>query len=616
MAVIAPCSRVRRFDQVRRPQRALRQLSRGRRDVMRPVAKHDRGAATVGFLQRGDGGAGGAEVLGGDGVGGGAEHGGHRHLVAGPDLEQIGDRTEKSCATVVLLQPRGAVLAVEADRQRLDASPQRGHLPLRAALASLQFGDAFVGQPQCGDRPVMVVVEADLAGVELADAALHGLELGLHLLRLGRGVLDTDGQPRHRLVDRLDAGAHGVDLPGQPRKTLAAVGFGAGGGQVSAFGLGGDALTFSELRARRLEPRAGFGQLVEQLLFLRGDLLGLGFEHVGVGPTGRLGLGVQMLRALAGDADGGADPFGQRREPEPRLLGVLGTLGLRLLTADSCESSSTVLASSLVVSSSCSRRSVVSAWSVLSNSAFRVTRSSAASRSRASRRSAWMVWARRAISAWRPSGLSWRRSSVVRSVSRARLADIESSLRTAFSLRLRCLSTPAASSMNARRSSGRDSRISDELALADDDVHLAADAGVGEQLLHIHQTATAAVDFVLAAAVAEHPAGDRHLGVLDRQCVVGVVDRDGDLGAAERRPRRRAGEDDVLHLAAAQSLGTLLAHHPGERVDHIGLARPVGADDAGDAWLEAQSRRRSKRLEALQGQTLEVHDVPHYRRAG
>src|ERR1700733_4782217 len=71
-----------------------------------------------------------------------------------------------------------------------------------------------------------------------------------------------------------------------------------------------------------------------------------------------------------------------------------------------------------------------------------------------------MVWARRATSAWRPSGLSWRRSSVVRSVSRARFADIASSLRTAFSLRLRCLSTPAASSMNARRSSGRDSRIS------------------------------------------------------------------------------------------------------------------------------------------------------------
>ncbi len=53
---------------------------------MGPVAEHDRRAATVGFLQRGDGRAGCAEVLGGHGVGGRAEHGGHRNFItrAGP----------------------------------------------------------------------------------------------------------------------------------------------------------------------------------------------------------------------------------------------------------------------------------------------------------------------------------------------------------------------------------------------------------------------------------------------------------------------------------------------------------------------------------------------------
>ncbi|SHU61566.1 Uncharacterised protein [Mycobacteroides abscessus subsp. abscessus] len=109
--------------------------------------------------------------------------------------------------------------------------------------------------------------------------------------------------------------------------------------------------------------------------------------------------------------------------------------------------------------SACSLRSAVSASLVPSKSARRETRSSAARRRRASRRSACTVAARRATSAWRPRGLSWRRSSVVRSVNRAKLAAIDSSLRTAFSLRLRCLSTPAASSTKARRSSGRDSRI-------------------------------------------------------------------------------------------------------------------------------------------------------------
>ena len=116
-----------------------------------------------------------------------------------------------------------------------------------------------------------------------------------------------------------------------------------------------------------------------------------------------------------------------------------------------------------------------------------------------------------------------------------------------------------------------------ELALADDDVHLAADAGVGQQLLDVEEPAGVAVDLVLAAAVAEHDPRDGDLGVLDGQRAVGVVDGEGDLGAAERRAPGGAGEDDVLHLAAAQRLGALLAHDPGERVHDIGLAGAVRA---------------------------------------
>ena len=147
-----------------------------------------------------------------------------------------------------------------------------------------------------------------------------------------------------------------------------------------------------------------------------------------------------------------------------------------------------------------------------------------------------------------------------------------------------------------------------ELALADDDVHLAADAGVGEQLLDVEQPAGGAVDGVLGAAVAEHRPRDRDLGVVDRQRAVGVVDGQRDLGATQRRTAGGAGEDDVLHLAAAQALGALLPHHPGERVDDVGLAGAVGPDDAGDARLEAHRGRRGEGLEALQGQALDVHE--------
>ncbi len=88
------------------------------------------------------------------------------------------------------------------------------------------------------------------------------------------------------------------------------------------------------------------------------------------------------------------------------------------------------------------------------SSSRRPTSSSAKSRALASRTTAAIVAASRAISAWRPSGLSWRRSSPARSLRRVRFASIASSLRSVFSLRRRCLRMPAASSMNPRRSSG------------------------------------------------------------------------------------------------------------------------------------------------------------------
>ena len=153
-----------------------------------------------------------------------------------------------------------------------------------------------------------------------------------------------------------------------------------------------------------------------------------------------------------------------------------------------------------------------------------------------------------------------------------------------------------------------------ELPLADDHVHLPAEARVAQQLLHVEQPARLAVDGVLARAVAEQRAGDRHLAVLDRQRAVGVVDREADLGTAERTARGGAREDDVLHLAAAQRLGTLLPHDPGERVHDVRLAGAVGADDARDARFEGERRRLREGLESLQRQALEVH-VPPFRLA-
>ena len=66
---------------------------------------------------------------------------------------------------------------------------------------------------------------------------------------------------------------------------------------------------------------------MEQLLFGRGHLFGLGVELVGVRPAGRGGLDVQVLGAFAGDPNRRADPFGQRGQPKPGLLGLFGAFG-------------------------------------------------------------------------------------------------------------------------------------------------------------------------------------------------------------------------------------------------------------------------------------------------
>jgi hypothetical protein len=146
-----------------------------------------------------------------------------------------------------------------------------------------------------------------------------------------------------------------------------------------------------------------------------------------------------------------------------------------------------------------------------------------------------------------------------------------------------------------------------ELSLAHDHVHLPPEAGVAQQLLHVEKPAGVTVDGVLAAAVAEQGARDRHLGVVDRQRAIRVVDGEDDLCTTEGTLRRSPGEDHVFHLAAAQGLGTLLPHHPGEGIDDVGFARAVRPDDAGHPLLEGEGGRLGEGLEAFESQALEIH---------
>src|SRR5699024_3961745 len=62
-----------------------------------------------------------------------------------------------------------------------------------------------------------------------------------------------------------------------------------------------------------------------------------------------------------------------------------------------------------------------------------------------------------------------------------------------------------------------------ELSLPDDDVHLAADAGVRQQLLNIHQARFGAIDFIFACSITEHAAGNRYFCVVNGQSTISIV---------------------------------------------------------------------------------------------
>ncbi len=74
-----------------------------------------------------------------------------------------------------------------------------------------------------------------------------------------------------------------------------------------------------------------------------------------------------------------------------------------------------------------------------------------------------------------------------------------------------------------------------EVTLADDDVHLASQAGIRQQFGDVEQPALVAVDRVLALARPEQQAADRDFGVVDRQRAVAVIDGQRDLGPSECR---------------------------------------------------------------------------------
>ena len=459
----------------------------------------------------------------------------------------------------------------------------------------------------------MVLVEAHLTLVEFADSALDGLKLGPCRLGAGRGLIDRGGQPCHGVVDRLDPGTAGLHLTGQPGQTFPTVCLGPHSGQMRAFGLGGRALLRGEFDPRGLQCRSGTAKFGEQSTLLLSYLIGLGIERIGIRTGARSWLRLQVLLSFGGDTHRGADPLGQCREPEPGLLCGLGSRRQRGdggFTGGELFRCRRQPCGGFVVLASQRGLDVVGTGELASTDEKVIGGQPEPGVAQVGL-DGGCAPCHLGLPAQRLE-LTAQFGGQVAEPGQIGRGGVQFAQRLLLALAVlehpgRLLDEGAA----VLRTRLEDLRQS---TLPDDDVHFPADTGVTEEFLDVHQPAAVAVDLVLAGAVAEHPSGDRHLGIVDRQQAVGVVDGQGDLGPAQRGTRGGAGENDVFHLSAAQGLGALLAHHPGQGVDDVGLTGAIRPDHAGDTGFETQSRRRREGLETLQRQTLEVHVVRAYRR--
>ena len=169
---------------------------------------------------------------------------------------------------------------------------------------------------------------------------------------------------------------------------------------------------------------------------------------------------------------------------------------------------------------------------------------------------------------------------------------------------------PAASSSTARRSSGLAVTSAPTRPWLTMPEAVRAGRQVGEQRLHVAGAHLLAVHPVFAAGAALDAADDLQFRLLverRRRGAGRLVQRQRHLGQVARRPPGGAGEDHIVHLAGAQRAGALLAHRPAQRLDHVGLAAAVRADDAGQARMDLHADRFGEALEPGDAQAAKLH---------
>src|SRR5262249_7416077 len=131
----------------------------------------------------------------------------------------------------------------------------------------------------------------------------------------------------------------------------------------------------------------------------------------------------------------------------------------------------------------------------------------------------------------------------------------------------------------------------------------------GKEDLHVALAHVTAVDAIDAAGLAFDAAGNLDrvaFGIGAARAAVAIVDEQGHLPHNSGPASGAAGEDHIVHLAAAHRGGAGLAHHPAHGVEQVGFAATIGADHGGEAGLDEQFRRFDEGFETRKPETCEL----------
>ena len=85
-----------------------------------------------------------------------------------------------------------------------------------------------------------------------------------------------------------------------------------------------------------------------------------------------------------------------------------------------------------------------------------------------------------------------------------------------------------------------------------------------------------------------------------------VLKGERDFGEVAGSAAGGPGENDILHFRAAHVAGVRLAHGPAQRLDDVGFAAAVRADDAGEAGEDFHGGGVGKAFEAGDAQAGEA----------